>query len=166
MSTPKVHNVLFICTGNSARSIMSEGLLRQMSQGRFNAYSAGSMPSGTVNPLALRQLEQWGISTDGLRSKSWSEFAQPDAPHMDFVFTLCDSARGEVCPVWPGQPVLAHWGSPDPAAAQGSDAERMKAFHDIAIEIRRRIELFLALPFAKLERLALQSAVEDIGKQK
>jgi protein-tyrosine-phosphatase len=161
----KTYNVLFICTGNSARSVLSEAFLNRMGKGRFNAYSAGSFPTGVVNPLALRLLQDWDVPTEGLRSKSWGEFSGADAPPMDFVFTVCDRAAGEVCPVWPGQPILAHWGAPDPAAAEGTEQQRLKAFHDVGIALRRRIELFLSLPIAKLDALALTRAVSDIGKQ-
>ncbi|MCA3179136.1 MAG: arsenate reductase ArsC [Burkholderiaceae bacterium] len=158
-----VRNVLFICTGNSARSIIAEGMLNAMGAGRFQAYSAGSHPKGAVHPLALRQLERMHIPTDGFRSKAWGEFAVPGAPRMDFVFTVCDQAAGEVCPVWPGQPMTAHWGMPDPAALEGTEAIRDKAFVDAASTMKRRLELFLSLPIDKLERLAIQKQVRDIG---
>ncbi|MFN9774205.1 MAG: arsenate reductase ArsC [Burkholderiales bacterium] len=158
-------NVLFICTGNSARSVIAEGMLNAMGRGRFRAYSAGSHPKGTVHPLALRQLERMGIPIDGFRSKGWDEFAGPDAPRMDFVFTVCDQAAGEVCPVWPGQPMTAHWGMPDPAAVEGTEAVRDKAFVDAAATLKRRLELFMSLPIDKLERLAIQQQVRDIGKR-
>jgi arsenate reductase len=158
-----VRNVLFICTGNSARSIIAEGMLNAMGAGRFRAYSAGSHPKGAVHPLALRQLERMHIPTDGFRSKAWGEFAVPGAPRMDFVFTVCDQAAGEVCPVWPGQPMTAHWGMPDPAALEGTEAIRDKAFVDAASTMKRRLELFLSLPIDKLERLAIQKQVRDIG---
>jgi protein-tyrosine-phosphatase len=158
-------NVLFICTGNSARSVIAEGMLNAMGRGRFRAYSAGSHPKGTVHPLALRQLERMGIPIDGFRSKGWDEFAGPDAPRMDFVFTVCDRAAGEVCPVWPGQPMTAHWGMPDPAAVEGTEAVRDKAFVDAAATLKRRLELFMSLPIDKLERLAIQQQVRDIGKR-
>src|SRR5512147_1885128 len=135
-----VFNVLFLCTGNSARSILAETLLNNMGKGRFRAFSAGSTPAGRVNPFALELLEKNHFPTGGLRSKSWDEFAQPDAPQLDFVITVCDNAAGEVCPVWPGQPMTAHWGIPDPAAVEGSDEERRDAFHDAAILLKRRIE--------------------------
>jgi arsenate reductase (thioredoxin) len=159
----KVYNVLFICTGNSARSILAEGLLNEMGRGRFQAYSAGSHPKGAVHPLALRELQSRHIPTDGLRSKSWEEFAKPGAPEMDFVFTVCDQAAGEVCPVWPGQPMTAHWGMPDPAAVEGTDAVKGRAFLDAAITIKRRLELMLSLPLQSLDRMALQKQVKDIG---
>ncbi len=160
MPTP-VYNVLFICTGNSARSILAEQLLNAFGRGRFRAYSAGSHPKGTVHPLALATLEQLRLPTEGLSSKPWRVFAEPGAPKMDFVFTVCDQAAGEVCPVWPGQPMTAHWGMPDPAAVEGDDAPR--AFMATAIGLRRRIELMLALPIDKLDRLSLQREVDAIG---
>ena len=159
----KVYNVLFICTHNSARSIMAEGMLNSLGRGRFVAYSAGSQPAGQVNAYALKTLERMRVPTDGYRSKDWDEFAQPGAPEMDFVFTVCDKAAGEVCPVWPGQPMTAHWGVPDPAAIQGTDEEKAKAFWDCAVTLKRRIELMLALPLASLDRLAIQRQIEDIG---
>ena len=158
-----VRNVLFICTGNSARSIIAEGMLNAMGRGRFRAFSAGSHPKGAVHPLALRQLARMSIATDGFRSKAWDEFAGPDAPPLHFVFTVCDQAAGEVCPVWPGQPMTAHWGMPDPAAVEGSDEVRDKAFVDTAATMKRRLELFLSLPMDKLERLSLQARVREIG---
>lgn len=164
MSSDKTYNVLFICTGNSARSILAEGLLNQLGAGRFNAYSAGSQPKGEVNPFALRELESLRIPTDGFRSKSWEEFAAPGAAHMDLVFTVCDSAAGEVCPVWPGQPLTAHWGMPDPAAVEGTDEAKAQAFRDAAITLKRRIQLMMALPLASLDRLAIHREIKDIGK--
>ncbi len=160
----KVYNVLFICTGNSARSIMAEGLMNHLGGGRFRAWSAGSHPNGTVNPFALQTLAEWRIPTDGFRSKSWDEFAQSGATKMDFAFTVCDNAAGEVCPVWPGQPMTAHWGVPDPAAVEGSDAQKTKAFMDTAITLKRRIELMLALPLNSLADTSLQREVDRIGK--
>lgn len=160
----KVFNVLFLCTGNSARSILAEGLLNSEGKGRFRAYSAGSFPKGTVNPLALKTLERAGIATAGFRSKSWDEFAKPGAPVMDFVFTVCDDAAGEVCPVWPGQPVTAHWGVTDPAAVGGSDAHRAKIFRETLHLLSNRIRVFAALPIEKLDRLTLKRHVEDIGR--
>jgi protein-tyrosine-phosphatase len=157
------YNVLFICTGNSARSILAEALLNDMGRGRFRAYSAGSHPKGTVHPLALRELQSRRIPTDGLRSKSWEAFAAPGAPEMDFVFTVCDQAAGEICPVWPGQPMTAHWGMPDPAAVEGSDEAKARAFLDTAITVRRRLELMLSLPIRSLDSMALQKQVKDIG---
>jgi arsenate reductase (thioredoxin) len=162
----KVHHVLFICTGNSARSIMAEGLMNHLGAGRFKAWSAGSHPTGTVNPFALQTLWTWHIPTDGFRSKSWDEFAQPGAPALDFAFMVCDNAAGEVCPVWPGQPMTAHWGLPDPAAIEGSDAQKAKAFMDTAITLKRRIELMLALPLNSLAGMSLQREIDQIGKTK
>ena len=163
----KVFNVLFLCTGNSARSILAEAVLNGLSVGRgkFKGYSAGSHPKGAVHPLTLELLQRSHIPTDGLRSKSWDEFAKPDSPLLDFVFTVCDQAAGEVCPYWPGQPMTAHWGMPDPAAVEGSDEHKRKAFAETLLVLRRRIELFVSLPFAKLDRLALQKSVSEIGKK-
>ncbi|ANH71312.1 low molecular weight phosphotyrosine phosphatase family protein [Ralstonia insidiosa] len=161
----KIYNVLFICTGNSARSILAEGLLNHLGGDRFKAFSAGSHPTGTVNPFALRALQQFGVATDGFRSKNWDEFSQDGAPELDFVFTVCDKAAGEVCPVWPGQPMTAHWGVADPAAVEGSDERKQQAIRDAAITLKRRIELFLSLPIPKLDTVALQKAVRDIGQQ-
>jgi arsenate reductase len=160
----KVYNVLFICTGNSARSIMAEGLMNHLGAGRFKAWSAGSRPSGTVNPYALQTLATWRIPMDGFRSKSWDEFAQPGAPTLDFAFTVCDNAAGEVCPVWPGQPMTAHWGVPDPAAVEGTDAQKAKAFIDVAITLKRRIELMLSLPLHSLAGMSLLREIDQIGK--
>jgi arsenate reductase len=159
----KVYHVLFICTHNSARSIMAEGLLNSAGRGGFVAYSAGSQPRGEVHPLALATLAKLRLPTEGYRSKSWGEFAKADAPQMDFVFTVCDNAAGEVCPVWPGQPMTAHWGVPDPSAAGGDDEQRAKAFWNVATMLKRRIDLMLALPLASLDRLALQREVREIG---
>ena len=159
----KVYNALFICTHNSARSIMAEGLLNYLGKGKFVAYSAGSQPSGKVNPFALETLRRMGLPIDSFRSKDWDEFARPGAPQMDFVFTVCDQAAGESCPAWPGQPMTAHWGVPDPAAFQGSDEAKAKAFWDTAVILKRRLELMLALPFAALDRLAIQRQIRDIG---
>lgn len=159
----KVYNVLFICTHNSARSILAEGIMNSLGRGQFKAYSAGSHPAGQVNPHALKTLERLHIPTDGFRSKDWSEFAQPGAPAMDFVFTVCDSAAGEVCPVWPGQPMTAHWGVPDPSAVDGDDAAKIKAFWDSALILKRRIELMLALPLVALSHLTIQREITDIG---
>lgn len=157
----KIYNVLFICTGNSARSILAESILTQLGHGRFNAYSAGSQPAGQVNPHALQTLAHLGFPIKGLRSKSWEEFARAEAPRMDFIFTVCDNAAGEVCPVWPGQPMSAHWGTPDPAAAD--EANKAEAFQKTALTLHRRIELMLALPIDKLDALALQDEVRQIG---
>jgi arsenate reductase len=161
----KTYNVLFICTGNSARSVIAEGLMNELGQGRFIAFSAGSHPRGTVHPLALKTLAAHHIPTDGFRSKSWEEFAGPDAPGLHFVFTVCDQAAGEVCPVWPGQPMTAHWGMPDPAAVEGSEAAQEKAFLDTFITMKRRIQLMLALPLASLDRMAIQREIKDIGSR-
>lgn len=158
------YNVLFLCTGNSARSIMAEGILNFKGKGRFTAYSAGSHPSGAPRREALEQLEAAGISSAGMRSKSWDEFSGPDAPHLDFVFTVCDNAAREQCPYWPGQPMTAHWGIPDPAAVRGAPEEIRRAFHDSFVVLDRRISLFLALPLATLEELAIGKAIEEIGR--
>lgn len=158
-------NVLFLCTGNSARSIMAEGIMNLKGQPKFTAYSAGSHPSGTVRPEALRQLEIAHIPTSGLRSKSWDEFAKPDAPKVDFVFTVCDNAANEVCPVWAGQPITAHWGVPDPAAVTGTPEQIEKAFRDAFFLLDRRISLFLCLPHASIDRLALRKELDNIGRQ-
>ena len=160
----RTYNVLFLCTGNSARSILAEAILNKEGQGRFHAFSAGSQPKGDVNPFALALLRNAGYDIAALRSKSWSEFAAPGAPKLDFVFTVCDSAAGESCPLWPGQPITAHWGIPDPAAATGSDAEIALAFQDAYRMLKRRIELFLALPMMKLDRLVLTAQLKDIGR--
>jgi arsenate reductase len=158
------YNVLFLCTGNSARSIMAEAILNRKGRPTFTAYSAGSHPSGVVRPEALKQIELSGASMEGLRSKSWDEFAK-DAPRMDFVFTVCDAAAHETCPVWPGQPMTAHWGVPDPAAAQGSPEQIERAFRDAFMTLNRRIELFLALPLATLGELAIKKEIDRIGRQ-
>lgn len=162
--TDKIHNVLFICTGNSARSVIAEGLLNHLGGDRFKAFSAGSHPKGAVHPLAIATLRSMHISEAGYRSKSWGEFAQDGSPAMDFVITVCDEAAGEVCPVWPGQPITAHWGLPDPASVEGSEEERKRAFLGAAVTLRRRIEFMLSLPMAKLEHLAIQHEVREIGK--
>ena len=161
----KILNVLFLCTGNSARSILAESMLNSMAvgKGRFRAFSAGSHPSGQVNPFAIELLEKNHLPTDGLRSKSWDEFAQPGAPELDFVFTVCDNAAGEVCPVWPGQPMTAHWGIEDPAAVEGSDEEKRRAFSKAFAEMNRRISLFTNLPLAKLDALAIKREIDQIG---
>lgn len=163
----RAYNVLFLCTGNSARSILAEAAMNNLSlsQGKFKAYSAGSHPKGQVNPFALEVLERGRFSTKGLRSKSWDEFAAQGAPQLDFVFTVCDQAAGEQCPYWPGQPMTAHWGMPDPAAVEGSDEQKRKAFTETLIVLRRRIELFASLPFDKLDKLAIQNHLREIGKQ-
>lgn len=159
----KVYKVLFLCTGNSARSIIAEALMNKEGGGRFKAYSAGSMPTGRVNPHAIPILESLGFSASQFRSKSWDEFAQPGAPRLDFVFTVCDNAAGEVCPIWPGQPMTAHWGVPDPAQVTGSDAEIAAAFNETCRLLGNRIRLFLSLPLDKLDRMSLQSKLRDIG---
>jgi protein-tyrosine-phosphatase len=161
-------NVMFLCTGNSARSIIAEALLNQLStsQGRFRAFSAGSHPTGRVNPFALETLRESHMGTDGLRSKSWAEFARPESPKLDFVFTVCDQAAAEVCPIWPGQPMSAHWGVPDPAAVEGPDDVKRKAFKDALLVLRRRIELFTSLPLDKLNGLALQEQLNQIGRER
>lgn len=159
----KTYNVLFLCTGNSARSIMAEALLNTAGRGRFMTYSAGSFPSGKVNPFALEQIEAIGYPLKNLRSKSWDEFAGADAPHMDIVITVCDNAAGEVCPVWPGQPVTAHWGFRDPAAVKGSDDEIRHAFASVCREIKTRLDLFMSLPIEKLEKLAVKRELDRIG---
>jgi arsenate reductase len=165
MTTPAPYNVLFLCTGNSARSIMAEGILNRKGKGRFRAFSAGSHPSGTVRPEALKQLELADISTEELRSKSWDEFAAPDAPPIQFIFTVCDNAANEVCPIWPGHPMTAHWGVADPAAVRGTPEEMTRAFRDAFSILDRRISLFLALPTATLKGLAIQQELDRIGKQ-
>jgi protein-tyrosine-phosphatase len=164
MSQP--YNVLFLCTGNSARSILSEALLNAMGQGRFRAYSAGSHPGGTVNPFAIELLEQNRLPVADLRSKSWDEFAQPGAPELHFVFTVCDNAANEVCPVWPGQPMSAHWGVPDPAAVEGSDDDKRRAFFQAYTQLQNRISLFVNLPLDKLDRLTLKARLDEIGKSR
>ena len=161
----KVYQVLFVCTGNSARSILAEGLMTALGRGRFVGHSAGSHPKEVPHPLALQTLAAHGIPTDGFRSKSWDEFARPGAPALDFVFTVCDQAAGEACPYWPGQPMTAHWGLPDPAAVQGSPAQQQKAFLDTFVALKRRIELMLALPLASLDSQALQRELKDIGRR-
>lgn len=159
----KPYNVLFVCTGNSARSILAEGILNTLGRGRFEAYSAGSHPKGAIHPLALEALREAGMSGQAFRSKSWSEFTAPNAPQLDFVFTVCDNARGEVCPVWPGQPVTAHWGVFDPAAVEGTEERRRQAFIEVAHILKRRIELMLALPLQSLASLSLQAKLDAIG---
>jgi len=157
------YNVLFLCTGNSARSILAEGLLTALGGDRFRAFSAGSFPAGKVNANTYPILRALGLAPEAFRSKSWDEFAAPDAPPLDFIFTVCDNAAGEVCPIWPGKPTTAHWGVPDPAAAVGSPAEIAVAFAETARRLRNRIELFLALPFDKLDRLSLAARLREIG---
>jgi protein-tyrosine-phosphatase len=158
------YKVLFLCTGNSARSIIAEAILNKIAGGKFRAYSAGSQPKGQVNPQAIRLLRGLGYDTSGLRSKSWGEFARPGAPALDFIFTVCDNAAGETCPIWPGRPTTAHWGIPDPADTKGSDAEIALAFHDAYRMMLRRIEAFAALPIAKLDQLSLHARLNEIGQ--
>ena len=160
----RLYNVLFLCTGNTARSVLAEGILNHLGKGRFRAFSAGSQPKGTVNPFALEELRRAGLPAEGFRSKSWDEFAKPGAPEMDFIFTVCDNAANEVCPVWIGHPMTAHWGVEDPAAVEGSDEAKRLAFRKAATALRRRIELFLSLPLASLDRLVLQGKLSSIGK--
>ena len=157
-------NVLFLCTGNSARSILAEALMNEIGHGRFRAYSAGSFPKGQVHPMTIALLQSLQLPSEGLRSKSWDEFARPGAPVMDFVFTVCDQAAGEVCPIWPGNPVTAHWGVPDPAAADGTEDERMQAFREACRALNSRIRIFTALPFDKLDRMALTREAQNIGR--
>ena len=164
MGKKKVYNVLFLCTGNSARSILAEAILNRLGRGQFRAFSAGSHPKGEVHPLALAFLDQLGWPTDTLRSKPWDEFAAPGAPHLDFVITVCDKAAGEVCPHWPGQPMTAHWGVPDPAAVEGNEVEKTFAFRQAFHALERRIQLFLSLPLASIDRMRLQERLDDIGK--
>lgn len=163
MSADRVYNVLFLCTGNSARSILGEAMLNHVGGGQFHAYSAGSTPKGEVNPLTLDVLREAGISTEGLRSKAWDEFATPEAPKMDFVFTVCDNAAGEACPVWPGQPMTAHWGIEDPAAVDGPDFKKRAAFDDALRFMRNRIAAFISLPLASIDKMALTSKLQGIG---
>jgi arsenate reductase (thioredoxin) len=162
--TDRVFNVLFLCTGNTARSVLAEGILRKDGAGRFHAFSAGSQPKGVVNPFALKTLAAFDYPTDGYRSKSWDEFAAPGAPKMDFVFTVCDSAAGEACPLWPGQPMTAHWGIEDPAAVEGSDIDKERAFAEAFRFMRNRIAAFVALPMKSLDEMSLQHRLEDIGR--
>ena len=159
------YSVLFLCTGNSARSIMAEVLLNHLGRGRFVAHSAGSHPSGKVNPFSIETLRSLGLPTEGLRSKAWDEFAQPGAPPIDFIFTVCDNAAGEACPVWPGKPVTAHWGIEDPATVEGPDEKKRAAFKDAATVLRRRIELLLALPLEKLDAKSIPAQLRAIGEQ-
>lgn len=158
------YNALFLCTGNSARSIMAEAILNHKGKGTFHGYSAGSHPSGQPRPEALKEIKSAGIAIDGLRSKSWDEFAAPGSPQMDFVFTVCDNAANEICPIWPGQPMTAHWGIPDPAAVTGTTEEVERAFHDAFVVLDRRIGLFLSLPLVTLKEFAIQSEIEKIGR--
>jgi arsenate reductase (thioredoxin) len=163
MTTGRPYNVLFLCTGNSARSIMAEVLLDHWGRGRFRGYSDGSFPRGAVNSLALEELERHHLPATGLRSKSWDEFARAGAPVMDFVFTVCDQAAAEACPVWPGNPVTAHWGVPDPAAVDGTEAEQRKAFRTAYLALENRIKIFVALPIDRLDRLAIKRKVDELG---
>lgn len=164
--TEKTYNVLLLCTGNSARSIMAEALINTMGHGRFKAFSAGSQPTGKINPFALEKVQSIDYPTDHLRSKSWDEFAQPDAPQMDFVITVCDNAAGEVCPVWPGQPITAHWGFADPAAVEGSEEKKRHAFDATFRHIMNRVQLFVNLPFKMLDQVAIKRELTSIGKTK
>lgn len=161
----RVYNVLFLCTGNSARSILAEAMLMKEGQGRFRAFSAGSQPKPDINPMAVQVLQETDYATDGLRSKSWDEFAEQGAPVMDFVFTVCDNAAGEACPFWPGQPVTAHWGIEDPAAVEGSEIERKRAFVTAQRYLKNRITAFVSLPLASLDQVALSAKVREIGQQ-
>lgn len=163
--TRKPYNILFLCTGNSARSIMAEGLVNHLSEGRFKGYSAGSQPMGRVNPFALETLEKLGCDTEGMSSKSWDVFAAPDAPQMDFIITVCDNAAGEACPYWPGSPTTAHWGFPDPSHVDGDDDAKRAAFAKTAQAISQRLRLFLSLPMDKLDGLSLQNEVRALGSQ-
>lgn len=163
MTSEKIYNALFLCTGNSARSIMAEVMLNSMGKGRFRAYSAGSHPAGRVNPFALELLTKNHLPVEGLRSKNWEEFAGPGAPEIDFVFTVCDNAAGEVCPIWPGRPMTAHWGVPDPAAAEGSDDDKRKAFFLAYNQLSKRLSLFVNLPLDRLDKMTLQQQLKDIG---
>ena len=162
--TDRIMNVLFLCTGNSARSILAEAILSQAGKGRFQAFSAGSHPAGQVNPFAIELLRKQHYSLEGLRSKNWDEFARPESPHLDFVFTVCDKAAGEACPVWPGQPITAHWGIEDPAAVEGDEEAKRHAFAKAFREINMRIKLFVSLPLHKLDSMALKRELDAIGK--
>jgi arsenate reductase (thioredoxin) len=164
--TERSYNVLFLCTGNSARSILAESLINHWGKGRFKGYSAGSFPKGTVHPYALDLLRRLGLPCEGMRSKPWDEFATPDSPRMDFIFTVCDQAAGEPCPVWPGNPMTAHWGVPDPAAVEGSEIARRQAFRDAFLALEFRIKLFASLGIPALDRLALKRELDRIGKTK
>jgi arsenate reductase len=163
--TEKIYSVLFLCTGNSARSIMAEVMMNHLGRGRFQAFSAGSHPNGAVNPCAIAALQSAGMETAGLRSKSWDEFARPGAPAVDFIITVCDNAAAETCPVWPGKPTTAHWGVSDPASVEGTDAQKTAAFRDAMSVLRRRIELLVSLPLDKLDRLSIQDDLRKIAKE-
>jgi arsenate reductase len=165
MNAPRHYNVMFLCTGNSARSIMAESIMNRKGAPNFTAFSAGSHPTGTVRPEAIRQIESASLKTEELRSKSWDEFARPDSPHLDFIFTVCDNAAKEVCPHWPGQPMTAHWGIPDPASIEGTPEEVDRAFRQAFASLDRRISLFLSLPLATLDEFAIQKEIDQIGKQ-
>lgn len=165
MAEPRIFNVLFLCTGNSARSILGEVIADRYGNGKLKGFSAGSQPAGRVNPLTLKLLDELKLPTDNLSSKSWEVFNQPGAPQMDFIFTVCDSAAAETCPIWPGHPMTAHWGIPDPAAVTGDEAHRMKAFRLAFATLKRRIELFAALPIASLDRMALKNRIDEIGRE-
>lgn len=164
MIADKIYNVLFLCTGNSARSIMAEKLMEHWGKGKFKAYSAGSFPNGQVNPFAIETLEHHGLSIEGLRSKSWDEFSGPDAPHLDFVFTVCGNAAGEVCPIWPGHPMTAHWGVEDPAAVEGTDEVKLDAFRKASQYLENRIKLFVSLPLSTLDNMTIKEEIDAIGK--
>jgi len=164
--TDKVYNTLFICTGNSARSIMAEVILNHLGKDRFRAYSAGSHPRGEVHPLTLRVLSEKGYPLEGLRSKSWDEFARPDAPRMDFIFTVCDRAAGEACPAWPSQPITAHWGFADPVGVSGDPEKQLRAFVNTQFQIATRIRTFLSLPLARIDRLSLQNQLRQLGQDR
>jgi arsenate reductase (thioredoxin) len=163
MNTTRAYNVLFLCTGNSARSILAESLLNHWGKGRFRAFSAGSFPRGQVHPMAIELLKRMNLPAEGLRSKSWDEFASPGSPPIDFIFTVCDNAAGEVCPIWPGKPMTAHWGIADPAAAEGTETEKASAFRKAMKELETRIKLFTSLPLDSLDALALQAKLREIG---
>ena len=165
MISNRIYNVLFLCTGNSARSIMAEVALNQRGKGRFHAYSAGSHPAGQVHPRALELLHEARLPTEGLRSKSWDEFAQPDSPPLDFVFTVCDKAAGEACPIWPGQPMTAHWGMEDPAGFEGPTEEQRRVFYRVFIALDNRIKLFTSLPLNSIDAMALQHRLDEIGRE-
>lgn len=162
----KIYNVLFICTGNSARSIMAEVIMNHLGRERFKAYSAGSHPRGEVHPMTLEVLSDQGYDLGGLRSKSWTEFAEPDAPQMDFIMTVCDQAAGEACPAWPGQPITAHWGFADPTKVEGDHANQLRAFKVVQSQIATRIRLFLSLPIEKIDRMSLQTKLRELGQQR